>query len=113
MRGILLDENLPASLSFPSDLPQDHVSSLGSSPADSRIWQHAQTFDLVIVTKDADFSFRIAMESPPPRVVHLRIGNMRLRELKAVCARFWPRIEAHLKSAKLVNVYENRIEVVG
>lgn len=113
MTGILLDENLPANLTLPTALTVTHVSSLGSSPTDSQIWHHALSSDLVIVTKDADFSFRIAPVNPPPRVVHLRIGNMRLRDLKATCTRMWPRIETHLQNAKLINVYASRIEVIG
>ena len=112
MRGILLDENLPANLALPSSLPQEHVSTLGPSPADSLIWQYARSNDLIIVTKDADFSFRIATESPPPRIVHIRAGNMRLAALMAMCTRLWPGIEAHLQDAKLVNVYDDRLEVV-
>jgi predicted nuclease of predicted toxin-antitoxin system len=34
-----------------------------------------------IVTKDADFYDRIILSEPPPRVIYLQIGNMRIREL--------------------------------
>jgi predicted nuclease of predicted toxin-antitoxin system len=56
MTGFLLDENLPERLRFSPSQPVIHVRDLGSSLTDSDVWNHAKTHDLVIVTKDADFS---------------------------------------------------------
>lgn len=112
MKGILIDENLPNGLVLPTDLDINHVSTLGKSPTDSDIWFHALKFDLVIVTKDADFSHRIIAANPPPRVVHIRFGNMKLRRLVSLLVNIWPQIESHLSGSKLVNVYEHRIETV-
>jgi predicted nuclease of predicted toxin-antitoxin system len=72
-----------------------------------------QKHDLVIVSKDADFSDRIIASSPPPRIVHLRFGNLRRNEFHALLARVWPQVESLLKTRKLVNVYADRIEAVG
>lgn len=113
MNGIILDENLPFNIRLPTDLPVIHVSSLGESPTDHDIWFFAKENDLVILTKDADFSYMIATATPPPRVVHLRIGNMRLNLLKTHLSQWWPRIEARLMVAKLINVYSDRIEVIS
>ena len=112
MTGILIDENLPASLVLPTSLPVFHASVLGSSPTDAMIWSFAESKDLVIFTKDSDFSFRIASSSPPPRVVHLRIGNLRLEDLRALVQKLWPQVMSHFPSAKLINVYSDRLEVV-
>jgi hypothetical protein len=68
---------------------------------------------LVIVSKDADFSDRIMANSPPPRVVHLRFGNLRRNEYHTLLARWWPQIESLLKTHKLVNVYADRLEGIG
>lgn len=75
--------------------------------------EFARQRDLVIVSKDADFSERIIMRQPPPWVVHLRFGNMRRREFHALLARVWPQVEGMLKSNKLANVYANRVEGIG
>ena len=64
MTGILLDENLPRSLSLPTSFPIEHVEILGESPTDSDIWVHAEENDLVIITKDADFSL-LSVSSEP------------------------------------------------
>ena len=65
------------------------------------------------MTKDADFSGRIILQTPPPWIVHLRFGNLRRREFHAVLARVWPQVEALLPTHKLVNVYPDRVEAVG
>jgi predicted nuclease of predicted toxin-antitoxin system len=53
---------------------------LGRIPRDTEIWQYAKDKKLVIVTKDTDFSDRLMLDFSPPKVVHLRVGNIRKRE---------------------------------
>ena len=113
MRGFLFDENLPARLRFSPRLPIVPISKVGRTPSDSQIWEFAGKHDLVIVSKDADFSDRIITSSPPPKVVHLRFGNLRKDEFHDLLARVWPQIETLLKSHKLVNVYLDRLEGIG
>ena len=113
MKGFLFDENLPQNTTFKSRLPLTHARDLGVSVSDSTLWQHALANQLVIVSKDADFSHRIMLASPPPWVVHLRFGNMRGRDFHTFLARLWPDIEALLPANKLVNVYADRIEAVS
>ena len=112
MKGVLLDENLPARIMLPTDLPVRHVSSLGTGMEDSAIWDHARCEHLVVVTKDADFSYRIAGGDPPPWVVHVRVGNLRLRDFRTLLEEAWPRVEERVRAAKLVNLYVDRIEVI-
>ncbi|NMF58527.1 DUF5615 family PIN-like protein [Pseudanabaena yagii] len=76
MNGFLFDENLPIKIQFTPSLPITHVSVLGESPSDTKIWQYAKENGLVIVSKDVDFSDRLMLDLVPPKVVHLRIGNM-------------------------------------
>ena len=69
MKGFLFDENLPVRLTFAPKLPIIPVASVGAQPNDSQIWEFARQEELVIVSKDADFSDRIIVRSPPPWVV--------------------------------------------
>lgn len=64
------------------------------------------------MSKDADFSHRMMTQTPPPWVVHVRFGNLRLKDFQATLARLWPAIEALLPEHKLINVYLDRIEAV-
>jgi predicted nuclease of predicted toxin-antitoxin system len=113
MNGWLFDQNLPAQLSFAPALPTVSATTLGTNPTDSELWDHAKSNHWAIVTKDADFSGRIILQTPPPWIVHLRFGNLRRREYHAVLARVWPQVEALLPAHKLVNVYADRVEAVG
>jgi predicted nuclease of predicted toxin-antitoxin system len=113
MKGWLLDQNLPARLTFTPVLPVIPATSLSRNPTDSVLWDHARENELAIVTKDADFSGRIILQTPPPWIVHLRFGNLRRREFHAVLAWAWPQLEALLPAHKLVNVYADRVEAVG
>jgi predicted nuclease of predicted toxin-antitoxin system len=110
MKGRLLDQNLPARLTFTPALPVIPATSLGRNPTDTVLWDHAREYALAIVTKDTDFSDRIILKTPPPWIVHLRFGNLRRREFHAVLARAWPQVETLLPAHKLVNVYADRVE---
>ena len=112
MTGFLFDENLPRTLAFTPSLPVIHSTALGSSLSDAALWDHARANALVIVSKDADFSDRIMLSTPPPWVVHLRFGNLRLKEFHALLAKVWPQVEALLPAHKLVTVHADRIESV-
>lgn len=67
---------------------------------------------MVIVTQDADFTERMLAQEPPPWVVHVRVGNMRVQEFRDLLDRIWPRIWEALQSHKLVVIYRDRLEFV-
>ena len=113
MTGFLFDENLPRKLRFTPSLPVTHARVLGKNPSDTDLWHFAETKSLTIVTKDTDFSVRILMTEPPPKVVHLRFGNLRLAAFHTHLAHVWPRVEALLETNKLVSVYLDRLEAVA
>ena len=113
MNGFMFDENLPINVRFTPAFPVIHVSVLGESPSDTQIWQYAKQNDLVIVTKDADFSDRIMVDASPPKVVHLRLGNMRQRVFHEFLASVWPKIEKLIMDCKLLDVYQDRIEAIA
>jgi predicted nuclease of predicted toxin-antitoxin system len=110
MKGLLFDQNLPSHLQFEPSLPLVPLSELGPSPTDTDLWNFARQRRLVIVSKDADFSQRIILSTPPPWVVHVRLGNLRRAQFHSRLARAWPQVEVLLKTHKLVNVYMDRVE---
>jgi predicted nuclease of predicted toxin-antitoxin system len=110
MNGFLFDENLPSKIQFTPSLPIIHVSTLGDSPTDTQIWHYAKENGLVIVTKDVDFSHRLMLDLSPPKVVHLRFGNMRKSVFHSFLASVWPQIEDLVRDHKLINVYLDQIE---
>ena len=113
MKGFLFDEDLPRISSLQTRLPIVHALDLGSQPTDSQLWAYAQQQDLAIVTKDADFSQRIVLVVPPPRIIHVRVGNMRGQDFAKWLERIWPQIESTIATHKLVNVFRDRLEAVN
>ncbi len=101
MKGYFFDENIPSRIHFTPSLPLVSRLELGPSPTDMQVWEFARRRRLVIVSKDADFSERIILHTPPPWVVHLRFGNLRQSEFHARLASVWPRVEALLRRTSL------------
>ena len=112
MKGVLLDENLPAELRLPTGLSVAHVADNTNSPTDSLIWKRAREERLVIVTKDADFSHRILTSDPPPWIVYVRVGNLRLRSFIQHLTSVWPSVELLLPKHKLISIFRDRIEAI-
>ena len=110
MARYLIDANLPYRFSRWQGIDFIHVFDLNDEWPDHEIWQHALRNSLTIVTKDADFSDWILLSEPPPRVIHLRIGNLKMRDLFAFLQLHWNRIAALSETHKLVTVYQDRIE---
>ncbi len=108
----LIDANLPTGVPTWQKESFWFVTDIDEEWSDSEIWNYARKNAYTIVTKDADFSNRIIVAEPPPRVIHLRIGNMKLRELIAFIDEKWFAIERTSKTHKLVNVYLDRIESI-
>ena len=91
MKGFLFDENLPQRIQFSPKLPVISISDVGASPTDSEVWEFARKRELVIVSKDADFSDRIIIQRPPPWVVHLRFGIFGRKIFTRCLAEFGPK----------------------
>jgi predicted nuclease of predicted toxin-antitoxin system len=110
--GYLIDANLPYRFSVWHGDDYRHAYDLGESWEDIDLWRYARDHDLTIVTKDTDFSDWILLSEPPPRVIHLRIGNMRIRDFHRFISDTWPNIIVLSATHKLVSVYPDRIECV-
>jgi predicted nuclease of predicted toxin-antitoxin system len=113
MALFLIDENLPYYFSIWKGERFVHVFDLKHLKTDQEIWEYAETNNLIIVTKDSDFSNRIIYKTSPPKVIHLRVGNMKIQKFHEILTRLWPDIENEIINHKLVNVYADRIESIG
>jgi len=112
MPTFIVDDNLPYYFNLWHNKDFIHVFDLPKISTDEEIWDYAKTNNMVIISKDADFSNKILFSTPPPKVIHLRIGNLKINELHTFLNNVWPEILLQIKSHKLVNVYHNRIESV-
>ncbi len=109
MIEFLVDVNLPYKFKLWHNERFQHVREINDEWSDSQIWQYAKKRSLTIVTKDVDFSNRIITAEPPPKVIHLRIGNMKLAEFRYFMLTNWEEMERMSANHKLVDVYIDRI----
>jgi predicted nuclease of predicted toxin-antitoxin system len=112
MTRYLVDVNLPRWFSQWNSEEYLHQHDLDPTRHDTLIWDHARTEDLTIITKDSDFSNRILLSSPPPRVIHIRLGNMSMRAFHAAIAKCLSDVLSMNETHKLVVVHADRIEGV-
>jgi len=76
---LLFDQNLSRHLTtFAASLfpGSGHVKDFGLvRESDDAIWSFAARHGFAIVTKDSDFIHRALLLGPPPKVIHMRVGN--------------------------------------
>jgi predicted nuclease of predicted toxin-antitoxin system len=113
MPKYLIDVNLPYYFSVWKGPDFIHQKDIDDEWDDTEIWKYAAENNLTIVTKDSDFSNRILLKNPPPRIIHIRIGNMKMNAFFAAIAPIWKEIATMSESHKLVNVYIDRIEGIN
>lgn len=112
MAFFLIDVNLPYYFSLWNNVNFLHQSDIGDDWTDEQIWHYARENNLTIITKDSDFSNKIMLHEPPPKVIHIRFGNMKMREFFDIISKVWDDILILNKDYKLVNVFKDRIEAL-
>lgn len=112
MLRYLIDANLPRWFSQWNSPDYVHQHDIDPSRHDALIWDYAREHGLTIITKDSDFSSRILLSEPPPKVVHVRLGNMDMRSFHEAIAKCWADVLAMNETHKLVIVHADRIEGV-
>lgn len=110
MPHFLIDVNLPYYFSLWNNEKYIHQNDINDEWSDEQIWQYAVENNLTIVTKDSDFSNKILLHDPPPKVIHIRFGNMKLKTFFETTNKLWADVLILNKDYKLVNVFADRIE---
>jgi len=108
----LIDANLPYYFKLWNTPNFIHVLDLDDSCSDEFIWQHAKENGLTIVSKDSDFSSKLLLQGSPPKVIHLKFGNLRMKEFHQHISQAWPLIEIHIETHSLINVYRDKLELI-
>ncbi|MFP9097982.1 DUF5615 family PIN-like protein [Flavobacterium sp. RHBU_24] len=66
-----------------------HQKDIDDTWTDGQIWNYAAENNLTIITKDADFSNKIILREPSPKVIHIRFVNMKMNEFHAAVSKLW------------------------
>ena len=112
MKKYLVDANLPSKIKIWQSDEFEFVNQINDEWTDSEIWDYARQNNLTIVSKDSDFSHRIIVSVPPPKIIHIKIGNMKLSDFNSAIENLWTKAEKISATHKLVNVFIDRIEAV-
>jgi predicted nuclease of predicted toxin-antitoxin system len=112
MAKYLVDVNLPYRFKLWNGPDFIYVKDIDERMSDTAIWKYARENELIIVTKDSDFSNRILSVAPPPKVIHIRFGNLKMKPFESVISKFWD-VAVELSAAhKVVFVYADRVECI-
>jgi len=108
----LIDENLPHQLGQILRINSLHATRLSEQPTDTELWNYAKDNDLIILTKDTDFFDRLLLNGPPPKVIWVRLGNIRKQQLIETLAQRWPDITRLIALHDLVQVHPSHTETM-
>lgn len=112
MAKYLIDANLPYYFGLWNTPEFIHVKDLNDAWSDDTIWNYARDHNLIIITKDVDFSHKVLFQGTPPKVIHCKFGNLRVKALHHLISGIWPEIETLIADSNLINVYADRIEII-
>ncbi len=112
MARYLIDVNLPYYFSLWRGESYQHLRDLNDEWSDSEVWRFAAERDLTIVSKDTDFSGRAMLQTPPPRVIHICLGNLRIREFHQLISGVWRPVCELSERHRLVRIFVDRIEAI-
>ena len=110
MPKYLIDVNLPCRFALWASKEYKHIINIDDTLKDSEIWEIAKKENLTIVTKDADFSEYVLLNDPPPRVIHIKFGNMKINDFHQLLNKLWSEVCDLSNNYKLVRVYKDKLE---
>ncbi len=111
----LIDAHLPASLDvFFAGHEVFHTSDLdhGNLTSDKDINSFSMKENLVLITKDTDFYYSYLSSRRPYKLVLVKLGNMRLNDLKTYFQRNAATIVKHLNHSSFLILEPNRIRIL-
>ncbi|MCH7674808.1 DUF5615 family PIN-like protein [candidate division KSB1 bacterium] len=113
MAKYFIDANLPYYFALWSNKDCIHANDIDDEWSDFKIWEYAKENNLTIVTKDADFSEMILPSEPPPRIIHVKLGNMKMNQFHNAISKVWNEACELSDQYKLVRIFEDRIECIN
>jgi predicted nuclease of predicted toxin-antitoxin system len=105
----LIDENMPF-MPFWDRETYVHVNDLPFISSDTDIWDYAFQNQLIIITKDTDFYYRYLSSKKYPKVVWIKIKNIKKNIFIPFVESIWNEVEEMLLYSSFVIVNEDKIE---
>lgn len=113
----IIDAHLPKSVAkIFADLGHEaiHTSELpkGNASKDQEIVLIAAK-DGIIISKDEDFYQSFLLSGQPPQLIHVKVGNMRLQELRGLFSKVAPKLIDLLGQHDLLELHRDKIIVIA
>lgn len=113
----IVDAHLPKSIAeIFADLGHDavHTSELPTGNAtDDRDIILIAADDAIIVSKDEDFYQSFLIHGKPPQLIFVKVGNMRLKEIKQLFIKVAPKLIDLLGQHDLLELHRDKIIVIA
>lgn len=108
----IVDANLLFDVPVWRDDRFQFVLKINASWEDDEIWNYAKEHELIIVTKDKDFILKQAFAGVPPKVVHIKFGNLKLNDFINRIQMVWNEVEELIQTHSTVNIYLTYLEAI-
>jgi predicted nuclease of predicted toxin-antitoxin system len=112
MPRFLIDANLPYYFGLWNNSDYIHVFDINDTWTDQQIWNYAKQNNLIIISKDSDFALKALVEGTPPKVIHIRFGNLKIKEFHGRISKIWDDIENLIDENSMINIYIDKIEII-
>jgi predicted nuclease of predicted toxin-antitoxin system len=112
MPEYLIDVNLPYYFSLWNSDNFIHQKDIDDTASDDEIWNYAKQNELIIITKDKDFSLMQLMKGAPPKVIQIKFRNVKMNVFFEILINCWNDVEMLIEKNNLVNIYKNKIEAL-
>ncbi len=113
MPEFIVDANLPFRILKWQNNLFEYVVNIDPLWKDEEIWNYAKANNLIIITKDKDFRLKQIIHGSPPKVIHIKFGNLKLKEFEKVINQCWNQVEKSIKNHMLINIYQATIEAIN
>ena len=112
MTRFLIDENLPKALGDVIGDASTHASEIAPQASDTLLWKYARERDWIILTRDTDFFDRLLLFGSPPKIIWVRLGNLKKTDLVQVIRSRWKAILDLIETSDLVEIHPDRLEAL-
>jgi predicted nuclease of predicted toxin-antitoxin system len=108
----ILDAHIPPSLckiidSFGHEAVHSSELPNANESTDSEIISYAVENEMIVVTKDSDFYYRFITNRMPPRLLLIKTGNIKTRELKSLFVQKFNKIILAFQDHSLVEIHKD------
>lgn len=108
----LLDANIPKGIAEFQGDEFMQVYQWGDGATDTEIWNYAIENNLIIITRDTDFYYRLITASIFPKIIFLNLQQLNKSDFKKFIQNKWNDIVSMIKDADMLIVDLDTIQLI-